>query len=121
MSWLSLLISSTCDQETALVGAFFIVQRTHVQTKEYLAYSRPNTLNDLFALDKVSSLYETLPTSCLGTLILSLLISFLVGIPSCKTKAASHLVAITLSDLSSSLKAFAKHINEYILLFFFSE
>ncbi len=75
-----------------------------------------NTLNDLFALDKVSSLYETLPTSCLGTLILSLLISFLVGIPSCKTKAASHLVAITLSDLSSSLKAFAKHINEYILL-----
>ena len=70
-----------------------------------------NTLNDLFALDKVNSLYESLPTSCLGTLILSLLISFLVGIPSCKTKAASHLVAITLSDLSSSLKAFAKHIN----------
>jgi hypothetical protein len=34
------------------------------------------------------------------------------GIPSCKVKAASHFVAITLSDLSFSLSSLAKHIKE---------
>jgi len=38
--------------------------------------------------------------------------SFFVGTPSCNVKAASHFVAITLSDLSSSLISFAKQIKE---------
>ena len=67
---------------------------------------------DLLALDKVSSLYDTLPTSCFGTFSFRRLISSFVGTPSCKTKAASHFVAITLSDLSSGLICWAKHIKE---------
>ena len=43
------------------------------------------------------------------------------GIPSNKVKAASHLVAITLSDLSSSLISLAKQMREYVLLFFVNE
>ena len=78
-------------------------------------------LIDLFALDKVSSLYDNLPTSCLGTSFFSLFISSLLGIPSYKVKAASHLVAITLSDLSLSFISFAKQTSEYTLSFFLKE
>ena len=47
-----------------------------------------------------------------GTSFLSLSMSSLDGEPSYNVKAASHFVAITLSDLSSSLILFAKHIKE---------
>jgi hypothetical protein len=73
------------------------------------------------ALDKVSSLYDSLPTSCFGTSFFNLSISLFDGIPSCRVKAASHFVAITLSDLSSSLILLAKHIREYTLSFFLNE
>ena len=66
------------------------------------------------ALERVSSLYDSLPTSCLGTSFLNLSISFLDGTPSCKVNAASHLVAITLSDLSSSSILFAKHTFDLV-------
>ena len=66
-------------------------------------------------------MYDSLPISCLGTLSNNLSISFLVGTPSCKVNAASHLVAITLSDLSSFLILFAKQTREYVLLFFEKE
>ena len=79
------------------------------------------TLTDLLALDNVNSLYESLPTSCFGTLLLSLSMSSFDGIPSNKVKAASHLVAITLSDLSSSLISLAKQMREYVLLSFVNE
>ena len=70
------------------------------------------TLTDLLALDSVNSLNESLPNSCLGTSFKSLFISSFVGTPSCSVNAASHFVAITLSDLSSSFNLFAKQTNE---------
>ena len=41
--------------------------------------------------------------------------------PSYKANAASHLVAITLSDLSSSLSSLAKQTKEYVFLSFENE
>ena len=70
------------------------------------------TLTDLLALERVNSLYESLPNSCLGTSFFKRSISCFVGTPSKRVKAASHLVAITLSDLSFSSNSLAKQINE---------
>ena len=70
------------------------------------------TLTDLLALESVNSLYESRPNSCLGTSFCNLSMSCFKGTPSKSVKAASHLVAITLSDLSFSSNSFAKQIKE---------